>query len=260
MLLFFLFQVEPDFFDPEVLWDNFDREAAVKREVNSLEATALKARSPLGLSYVGNDYAVGNLGFFQNTYPGHYGYPASIGGSQVPNFLKVEQSGVRNNVASTESGSGTGIKLRTRQMHNQLDDTQFNQPDNTQSRQQGTAHRRIRLHMKMQVGPVECRMRSDSSEGAEIHEAVAEGEKASDEHSSTTSDTTTIKDLVGETDELSTQVKDADDSPVEESLDVSFKSATKLSSSSHVYMSKVLVVASLLVVFIGVWSCFRLCV
>lgn len=174
MLLFFLFQVEPDFFDPEVLWDNFDREAAVKREVNSLEATALKARSPLGLSYVGNDYAVGNLGFFQNTYPGHYGYPASIGGSQVPNFLKVEQSGVRNNVASTESGSGTGIKLRTRQMHNQLDDTQFNQPDNTQSRQQGTAHRRIRLHMKMQVGPVECRMRSDSSEGAEIHEAVAE--------------------------------------------------------------------------------------
>lgn len=92
------------------------------------------------------------------------------------------------------------------------------------------------------------------------HVGIVQGEKASDEHSSTTSDTTTIKDLVGETDELSTQVKDADDSPVEESLDVSFKSATKLSSSSHVYMSKVLVVASLLVVFIGVWSCFRLCV
>ncbi|KAH0702918.1 hypothetical protein KY290_018238 [Solanum tuberosum] len=248
-------QVDPGFFDPEVLWDNFDREAAVKREVNSLEHTVLKARSPLGPSYDGNDYAVGNLGFFQNTYPGHYGYPASIGGSQVPNFLKVEQSGVRNNVVSTESGSGTGIKLRTRQMHNQ--------PDDTQSRPQGTAHRRIRLGVKMQVGPVECRMRSVSSQGAEIHQAVAEGEKACDEHSSTTSDNTTHKDLegvVGETDELSTRVKDADDSPVQESLDVSLKTATKLSSSSHVYMSKVLVVASLLVVFIGVWGCFRLCV
>lgn len=90
-----------------------------------------------------------------------------------------------------------------------------------------------------------------------------QGEKASDEHSSTTSDTTTHEDLegvVGETDDLSTRVKDADDSPVQESLDVSLKTATKLSSSSHVYMSKVLVVASLLVVFIGVWGCFRLCV
>ncbi|KAL3342391.1 hypothetical protein AABB24_026419 [Solanum stoloniferum] len=254
-------QVEPDFFDPEVLWDNFDREAAVKREVNPLEPTVLKARSPLGASYDGNDYAVGNIGFFQNTYPGHYGYPASIGGSQVPNFLKVEQSGVRNNVVSTESGSGTGIKLRTRQMHNQPDDTQFNQPDDTQP--QGTAHRRIRLQVKMQVGPVECRMRSASCQGPEIHQAVAEGEKASDEHSSTTSDNTTHKDLegvTGETDDLSTRVKDADDSPVQESLDVSLKTATKLSSSSHVYMSKVLVVASLLVIFIGVWGCFRLCV
>ncbi|KAK6794726.1 hypothetical protein RDI58_008179 [Solanum bulbocastanum] len=256
-------QVEPDFFDSEVLWDNFDREAAVKREVNSLEPAVLKAHSPLGASYDGNDYAVGNLGFFQNTYPGHYGYPASIGGSEVPNFLKVEQSGVRNNVVSTESGSGTGIKLRIRKMHNQPDDTQFNQPDDTQSRPQGTAHRRIRLQVKMQVGPVECRMRSDSSQGAEIHQAVAEGEKASDEHSSTTSDNTTHKDLegvTGETDDLSTQVKDADDSPVQKSLDVSLKTATKLSSSSHVYMSKVLVVASLLVIFIGVWGCFRLCV
>ncbi|KAL3374045.1 hypothetical protein AABB24_005827 [Solanum stoloniferum] len=256
-------QVEPDFFDPEVLWDNFDREAAVKREVNSLEPTVLKARSPLGASYDGNDYAVGNLGFFQNTYPGHYGYPASIGGSQVPNFLKVEQSGFRNNVVSTESGSGTGIKLRTRQMHNQPDDTQFNQPDDTQFRPQGTAHRRIRLQVKMQVGPVECRMRFNSSQGAEIHQAVAEGEKDCDEHSSTTSDNTTHKDLegvVGETDDLSTRVKDADDSPVQESLDVSLKTATKRSSSSHIYMSKVLVVASLLVVFIGVWGCFRLCV
>jgi len=174
MLLFFLSQVDPGFFDPEVLWDNFDREAAVKREVNSLEPTMLKARSPLGPSYDGNDYAVGNLDFFQNPYPGHYGYPASIGGSQVQNFLKVEQSGVRNNVVSTESGSGTGIKLRTRQMHNQPDYTQFNQPDDTQSRPQGTAHRRIRLVVNMQAGPVECLMRSDSSQGAEIHQAVAE--------------------------------------------------------------------------------------
>lgn len=172
MLLFFLSQVEPDFFDPEVLWDNFDREAAVKREVNSLGATIVEAQ---WAPYVSNDHAVGNLGFLQNTYPGHYvqntypghyGYPASFDGSQVPDFLKVAQSGVCNNVVCSESGSGTGIKLRTRQMHNQ--------PDDMQSRPQGTAHRRIRFQVKMQAGPVECRMRTDSSQGAESHQAVVE--------------------------------------------------------------------------------------
>lgn len=244
--------VEPDFFDPEVLWGgNFDHETAVKREVNSTAATVLEAR---GAPYVINDHAVGNLCFLQNTYPGHYGYPASFGGSQVPNLLKVEQSGGCNNVVSSDSGSGTGIKLRKRQMHNQ--------PDDMQSRPQGTANRRIRLQMKMQVGPVECRMRTDSSQDAESHQAVTEGEKASDEHSSTASDTTheVSERISGEADDLSSRVKDADDSPVQESPDVSLKTATKLSSPSHFYMSKVLVVASLLVVFIGVWGCFRLSV
>ncbi|KAJ8536971.1 hypothetical protein K7X08_035372 [Anisodus acutangulus] len=238
--------VVPDFFDPEVLWDNFDRESAVKREVNSTEATVLEAR---GAPYVSNDHAVGNLGFFQNTYAGHYGYPAGFGGSQVPNFPSVEQSGGYNNVVSSDSGSGTGIKLRPRQMQNQ--------PDDMQSRPQGTANRRIRLQMKMQVGPVECRIRRQE---AESHQAVTEGEKASDEHSSTASDTTREEHegVYWEADDLSTRVKDADDSPIQGSLDVSLKTTTKLSSSSHVYMSKVLVVASLLVVFIGVWGCFRL--
>lgn len=87
-----------------------------------------------------------------------------------------------------------------------------------------------------------------------------QGEKASDEHISTTSDTTheEFEGVNGEADDLSTRVKDADDSPVQESLDVSLKTGTKLSSSSRVYLSKVVVVASLLVVFIGVWGCFRL--
>ncbi|XP_055825602.1 protein NTM1-like 9 isoform X2 [Solanum dulcamara] len=255
--------VEPDFFDPEVLWDNFDREAAVKREVNSLEATMIEAEAQcaLGAPYVSNDHTFGNLGFLQNTYPGHYvqntypghyGYPASFDGNQVPDFLKVAQSGVCNNVVCSESGSGTGIKFRTRQMHNQ--------PDDMQSRPQGTAHRRIRFQVKMQAGSVEYRMRTDSSQGAESHQAVVEGEKASDEHSSTTSDTTheEFEGVSGEAGDLSTRVKDTDDSSVEESLDVSLKTTTKLSSSSHVYMSKVVVVASLLVVFIGIWGCFRL--
>lgn len=159
MLLFCLFQVEPDFFDPEVLWDNFDREAAVKREASSLEGTVLQMYSAPGAPYVSNDHAVGSLGFPESTYSGHYDYPPSFDGSKVPDFPKVAQSGVCNNMVSSESASGTGIKLRTRQMHNQ--------PDDMQSKPQGTAPRRIRLQKKLQAGPVECRKRTDSSQGAE---------------------------------------------------------------------------------------------
>ncbi|XP_059304431.1 protein NTM1-like 9 isoform X2 [Lycium ferocissimum] len=232
--------IEPEFFDPEVLWGNLD-ETAVKREVNSIGTTVLQAR---GGPSVSSDHTVGNLGFFQNSYPGHYSYPAGFGESQVPSFPSVEQSGGYINVLS-HSGSGTGIKIRPRQIHNP--------PDDMQSRPQGTANRRIRLQMKMQVGPVECGIRS---RGAESHQAVSEGEKASDEHSSTASDTTCEKyeGVSGDTDDLSTRVEDADDSPVQESLDASLKTASKLSTSSHVYMSKVLVVASLLAVVIGVWG------
>lgn len=87
-----------------------------------------------------------------------------------------------------------------------------------------------------------------------------QGEKASDEHNPTASDTTheEYEGVSGEVDDLSTRVKDADDSPVQESLDEPLKTVTKLSSSSHIYMTKFLVVASLLVVFIGVWGCIRL--
>ncbi|CAN4085605.1 unnamed protein product [Withania somnifera] len=244
--------VEPDFIDPEVLWGNFDQEAAVKREVNSSAATVLEARGPIGgAPYVMNDHAVGNPGFLQNTYPGHYGYPASFCGNQVPNLLKVEQSGGYNTVVSSDSGSGTGIKLRTRQTHSQ--------PDDMLSRPQGTANRRIRLVSKMQVGPVGRHMGSDSSQDAESHQVVTEGEKASDEHSSTTSDATReVSERVGgEADDLSSRVKGSADSPVQESPDLSLKTTTKVSSPSDIYVSKVLVVASLLVVFIGVWGCFR---
>ncbi|PHU23331.1 NAC domain-containing protein 86 [Capsicum chinense] len=236
---------EPDFFDPEMLWGNYDQETAVKNEVNSIAATMLEAR---GAPYVSTDHAVGNSGFLQNTYPGHYGRPVSFGASQVPNFLK---DGF-NSVVSNDSGSGTGIKLRPRPMHNQ--------PDDMQSRPQGTAPRRIRLQMKMQVGPVECCTRPDSSQEAGSHQAVTDGEKASDEHNPTASDTTheEYEGVSGEVDDLSTRVKDADDSPVQESLDEPLKTVTKLSSSSHIYMTKFLVVASLLVVFIGVWGCIRL--
>nr|AGY49286.1 putative membrane bound NAC transcription factor 1 [Nicotiana benthamiana] len=236
--------VEPDFFEPEVLLGNFDRETAVKREVNSIGATVQEARE--SAPYVSHDHATG-----QNSYLAGYG------AIQVPNFPSVEQSGGYNNVVGSDSGSGTGIKLRPRQMQNQSDDRQF--------RTQGTANRRIRLQVKLQVGPVESRSHNDSSQGPESHQAVTEGEKASGEHSSSTSgetrDTTCGEYGVSEeADDLSTPVKDAYDSPVQDTVDVSFKTTKKLSSSSRLYMSMVLVVVSLLVVFLGVWECFRLCV
>lgn len=89
-----------------------------------------------------------------------------------------------------------------------------------------------------------------------------QAEKDSDEHSSSTSDETRDTTcgeygVSGEADDLSTPVKDACDSPVQDIVDVSLRTNTKLSSSSRLYMSMVLVVASLLVVFIGVWECFR---
>lgn len=88
-----------------------------------------------------------------------------------------------------------------------------------------------------------------------------QAEKASDEHSSSTSDETRDttcgeNGVSGEADDLSTPVKDAYDSPVQDTVDVSLKTTTKPSSSSRLYMSMVLVVVSLLVVFVGVWECF----
>ncbi|XP_009608176.1 NAC domain-containing protein 62-like [Nicotiana tomentosiformis] len=244
--------VEPDFFEPEVLLGNFDREIAVKREVNSIGATVQEACG--SAPYVSNDHAMGNLDFFQHSYPGQNVYPAGYGAIQVPNFPSVEQSGGYSNVVSSDSGSGTGIKLRPRQMQNQSDDRQF--------RTQGTANRRIRLQMKLQVGRVESRSHTDSSQGPESRLAVTEAEKDSDEHSSSTSDETRDTTcgeygVSGEADDLSTPVKDACDSPVQDIVDVSLRTNTKLSSSSRLYMSMVLVVVSLLVVFIGVWECFR---
>ncbi|XP_009759914.1 NAC domain-containing protein 62-like [Nicotiana sylvestris] len=242
--------VEPDFFEPEVL-GNFDRETAVKREVNSIGATVQEARG--SAPYVSHDHAMGNLDFFEHSYPGQNIYPAGYSAIQVPNFPSVEQSGGYSNVVSSDSGSGTGIKLRPRQMQNQSDDRQF--------RTQGTANRRIRLQVKLQVGSVEPRSHTDSSQGPESHQAVTEAEKASDEHSSSTSDETRDttcgeNGVSGEADDLSTPVKDAYDSPVQDTVDVSLKTTTKPSSSSRLYMSMVLVVVSLLVVFVGVWECF----
>lgn len=156
-------KVEPDFFEPEVL-GNFDRETAVKREVNSIGATVQEARG--SAPYVSHDHAMGNLDFFEHSYPGQNIYPAGYSAIQVPNFPSVEQSGGYSNVVSSDSGSGTGIKLRPRQMQNQSDDRQF--------RTQGTANRRIRLQVKLQVGSVEPRSHTDSSQGPESHQAVTE--------------------------------------------------------------------------------------
>nr|AAM47025.1 nam-like protein 1 [Petunia x hybrida] len=168
--------VEPDFFEPEILLGNFDQATDVKGGVNSIQTTVQDAA---GAPYFSNDHVMGNVGFLQNTYIGQNDFSAGYGGIQVPNFLTVQESGGYNNVVSSDSGSGTGIKLRTRQMQNQ--------PDDRQSRMQGTANRRIRLQMKLQVGPVKSRIHSDSSQGAESDEAATEGERVSDEHSSTTS-------------------------------------------------------------------------
>ncbi|KAH0749821.1 hypothetical protein KY290_029053 [Solanum tuberosum] len=241
--------VRRDFFEPELLLGNYG-ETAVMREVNSVATTVDEA---FATPYVRNDHSMANLDFLNNGYPGEVILSAGSGGMQVDSSLNFDESNGYSNVGTD---SAFGITRRTRQVQNQPDDSQLG------SGMQGTTVRRIRYQVKLQAGRVECCMPTDSDQGGADHEGlstVSESEKFFNEEASTPSaaicsdetQDTMCKEFKGDcqmAEDLSANVKDTNGS----------KRAALSSFSSSFYISKVLAVASLLMVFLGVLGCFKL--
>uniref|UniRef100_A0A1S3X7M8 Protein NTM1-like 9 n=1 Tax=Nicotiana tabacum TaxID=4097 RepID=A0A1S3X7M8_TOBAC len=243
--------VGTDLFEP--------KETALMREVNPVATTVEEV---FATPYVSNDHSVANLDFLNNGYPGDAALSAGSGGMQVPNVLNVEDSSSYR-TGSSDSGFGTGIKLRTRLKQNQPDDEQFG------SGMQGTSHRRIRFQVKRRAGRAECDVPTDSDMGGENPEellTVSESEKFSIEDSSTAgaaicgdkTQDTMCKEFKGYgrvAEDLSANAKDAYDFPVDEAS----KMAALSSFSSSFYISKALVAVSVIVVFLGFLGiCFKL--
>ncbi|XP_055830168.1 NAC domain-containing protein 14-like [Solanum dulcamara] len=229
--------VRKDLFEPELLLGNCG-ETAVMREINSVATTVNKA---FATPYVSNGY------------PGEVILSAGSGGMQVDSSLNFDESSDYSNIGTD---SAFEITLRTRRMQNQPDDRQLG------SGMQGTTVRRIRYQVKLQAGRVVCHMPTDSDQGVANHEGLStvfENEKFSNEDSSTPSaaissdetEDTMCKDFKGDcrmAEDLSANVKDTNGS----------KRSALSSFSLSFYISKVLAVASLLMVFLGVWGCFKL--
>ncbi|KAJ8563366.1 hypothetical protein K7X08_031818 [Anisodus acutangulus] len=244
--------VGTDLYEPELLLGNCG-ETAVMGEVNSFATIVEEA---FVTPYVSNDHSMGSLDFLNNGYPGEVILSAGSGGMQIHSSLNFDGSSGYSNIG-TDSGFGLGITLRTRQMQNQTD-----------SGTQGTTVRRIRYQVKLQDGRVECHMPTDSAHGGEHHEGlltVSEIEKFSSEDSSTPGATisgdetqdTTCKEFQEDgrvADDLSANAKDTDDFPV----DGDSKRAALCPFSLSFYISKVLVVVSVVIVFLGLWGCFKL--
>ncbi|KAJ8559794.1 hypothetical protein K7X08_003852 [Anisodus acutangulus] len=240
--------VGTDLFEPELLLGNCG-ETAVMGEVSSLATTVEEA---FATPCVSNDHSMGNLDFLNNGYPGEVILSAGSGGMQIHSSLNFDESSGYSNIG-TDSGFGPGITLRTRQMQNQPD-----------SGTQGTTVRRIRYQVKLQAGRVECRMPTDSAHSGANHKellTVSEIEKFTSENSSTpgaaisgdeTQDTTCkeFKEDGRVAQYLSANAKDTDHFPV----DGDSKRAALCPFSLSFYISKVLVVVSVLVVFLGLWG------
>ncbi|KAK4719661.1 hypothetical protein R3W88_017999 [Solanum pinnatisectum] len=241
--------VRRDLFEPELLLGNYG-ETAVMREVNSVATTVDEA---FATPYVRNDHSMANLDFLNNGYPGEVILSAGSGGMQVDSSLNFDESNGYSNVGTD---SAFGITRRTRQMQNQPDDSQL------RSGMQGTTVRRIRYQVKLRAGRVECRMPTDSDQGGANHEGlltVSESEKFFNEEASTPSaaissdetQDTMCKEFKGDcqmAEDLSANVKGTN----------GLKRAAPSSFSLSFYISKVLAVASLLMVFLGVLGCFKL--
>lgn len=247
--------VGTDLFEAQMLLGNWG-ETAVMGEVNSVATTVEEA---FATPYVSDDHSMGNLDFLNNGYPGEV---ISSGGSivkQVRSSINFDESSGYSNIGTD---SGFGITRRTRQMQNQPDDRQLG------SGTQGTTVRRIRYQVKLQAGRAECCMPIDSDQDGANHEGlltVSESEKFSTEDSSTaaaaisgdeTQDTVWIEfqGKVQMAEDLSGKAKDTYDFPVNEDS----KTGKSCSFSLNFYISKVLVVVSVLIIFLGVLGCFKL--
>ncbi|GAA0140210.1 hypothetical protein LIER_01598 [Lithospermum erythrorhizon] len=178
--------------------------------------------------------------------------------NQPSSLLNEQGYPLHGTPLASEANSGTGIMIRSRQRPSQENEHHL--------AAQGTARRRIRLQMKFQVGPAECMPASNSDSSDLTHEKQLTATK--DEKSIDDDDTTTLDEV---NDQLLDKVvekgarRSNDDKIMERSYQdveeevphASAKVAKVNSASSFMFLPKVLLLASLLLVLIGIWAFVR---
>ncbi|XP_019200470.1 PREDICTED: protein NTM1-like 9 [Ipomoea nil] len=186
----------------------------------------------------------------KNNYPGQDVFSTMCDGSQAVNMVNLGGEGGSVNAVSS---FGTGIRLRTRQARSQTADQPFTM--------QGTAPRRIRLQMSFPAASVQSRLPEDSNQAESEKSALTEGETID----STATSSLETRDIIarafkrdGEISKnTSTKTKDKEGfAACSNGNTISVFSKTGLLHS--VYMPKVLIAVSLLLVLVGSLAYIRL--
>ncbi|XP_027159677.1 NAC domain-containing protein 14-like isoform X1 [Coffea eugenioides] len=246
-------QFEAGFFESELFMGNIEGYGTL--QMANMEQDAHRAD-------VSIDNQEGKLNLAGNNHLGHNAYAAVFNGSVVPDFLSTEVPGVHNNDTGTDSTSGTGIKLRSRQFQNFSNNPTF--------AAHGIAPRRLRLQNKLQIGPVQCSLLRESvcteenDDGQSAVTEVLQDEKATKRNTDAAyteekgdvllkkcnknvgGSTVGLRESRGEF--LSTYIKNCVRAPSKEDwLQV---------VPSPMFMRKIFVIITILVVFIGIWQFF----
>ncbi|KZV43485.1 hypothetical protein F511_09928 [Dorcoceras hygrometricum] len=208
----------------------------------------------LGSPYLCTDSFSGEINGDPNTSPCQCGTNAT----DIDIFLNSilndpeEQSCARNveysggSALETNSSFGPGIMLRTRQTSNQA--------NALDSAEHGIAPRRMHLQMKLEIGPTQCTLRGDSSDGIKVKdEQESEDEESMDLH--------TLNKLEESTSDETNQDQQSKDlsrslTPKSKNLDKSHEYVPRVclqrcGIAPYLYMPMMVVATSLILILVG---------
>ncbi|CAK9139035.1 unnamed protein product [Ilex paraguariensis] len=254
-------QIEPGFYNAELQAEN------VEREVISQIDTA---SGPYWAQDILNDDHIRNISFLPHNYISEANSFSGVSsGDQISSLVNIGEPSSQSYTVCSDDTFETGIKRRTRQPQAQ--------PSSQDFATHGTARRRIRFQMKLQVGPVQCSLPRDLSsceERPEVKPPGAEDEEATEKPTSATASASAITDetediFLSESNndgkkvaqDLSTNVKSEGDFPTsgrKKVPSVYSKTAAFHSILSSLYMPRVLLALVLFIAFIGTWGSFRI--
>ncbi|KAG9155476.1 hypothetical protein Leryth_009896 [Lithospermum erythrorhizon] len=196
---------------------------------------------------------------FQNSFFLQDPYPSLYGGNHSFNMFNGNESSVDSTAVASETNQITGIEARPHQRPTQPSESYYSA--------QGTAPRRIRFQIKLRIGCAQTLTPSDSDSdklSRDVQLTTTEDEKYIDEGTVMVMDEG--KGLHGMLKLLGYKVKAGLHEPCGEAHSaedkecippVSPEVAAMKSLSSLVYLPKVLLIASLLIIFVSVSACLR---
>ncbi|XP_057800752.1 NAC domain-containing protein 91 isoform X2 [Salvia miltiorrhiza] len=217
--------------------DNIKQESPFQSEVSSeMPAVDQDGHS----SYVSSSLDQGNLVYATNFFEFPNDFTTDSSGNYIGHMSNVENTGLYS-PAVEDTTSGTGIVIRKRQIPNQ------STVQNTALH--GTAPRRLRLQMKLQVGPVQCGLPNEqtNSKIEQESDTAQDDEKAASVSAHESGASTSVDaNCDGNSNDTTTYPEVKAESPYSKSEDtLSQRSGCALSVSSLRYMPKVFMLLSL---------------